>query len=878
VNATLSRFTRLGLLSPGYRDVVSRVALTWALVVTVLIVPIVWLRQWSTGSPQYASEIAVRLTVVAAIFLVRNRVSANTRSALAAGLFLMVGTGSLLRAGPTAYAPFYLTMGVTVLGLCFGMRAWAWGCLGVVLGMAAIGAAITLEWIQPSYAVPEFLRTPMEFGVVALLVVLMSLLLLQVVIALLDQLNEKTFQLGERVKELTALHAASRRLETSGPIDGPLLQDLVALLPPAWQYPAICEGRIACGAIEAATPRFRLTPWMQSEEFVIGEGTVGRIEVAYLEERPAAAEGPFLAEERSLIQSLADVLKAHFEQRRSEAILREAHVRHERQESALNALSRHYVEQYADVDAMLRDVTRVVADTLLVDRTSVWRFARGQTTLTCRQSFDRRGDGVQAATELSRDRHLAYFEALEGSDAIDAHDARTDPRTQPLADEYLIPLGISSLLDVPIGGHGRAQGALCCEHVGGLRRWTADEQTFLVAVSNLVSALVAQIDRQAMERQLQQAQKMEAIGTLAGGIAHDFNNILSAINGYTELARMDIGDDAAVLEHLDVVAQGGARAARLVRQILTFSRQQEHERMPTEIGLVVGEALTLLKATLPASIEIVTAIAPDLPTVLADPTQVHQVVMNLCTNAWHAMQDQPGCLEIHLDRLLADADFIEAHPVLTAGAYARLSISDTGHGMDTDTMARIFEPFFTTKGPQSGTGLGLSVVHGIMQAHGGAITVYSHPGEGTTFNLYFPAHETDEHATPHVTEELPRGDGRHVLFVDDEAPLAQKGRKMLERLGYVVTAATSADDALVAFSSNPHAFDLLITDLTMPGRSGIDLAAEMLALRPDLRVVLVTGYTTTLTADRGRRLGIRELALKPLTLQRLATVVHLALA
>jgi CheY-like chemotaxis protein len=197
--------------------------------------------------------------------------------------------------------------------------------------------------------------------------------------------------------------------------------------------------------------------------------------------------------------------------------------------------------------------------------------------------------------------------------------------------------------------------------------------------------------------------------------------------------------------------------------------------------------------------------------------------------------------------------------------------------MDTATMARIFEPFFTTKGPTAGTGLGLSVVHGIMQAHGGAITVYSHPGQGTTFHLYFPAHEVDGHSAAHVREELPRGDGRRVLFVDDEAPLAQMGQRMLERLGYVVTAATSAADALDAFASNPQAFDLVVTDLTMPGRSGTDLTAEMLALRPDVRVVLVTGYTATLTADRVRRLGIREIALKPLTLQRLATVVHQAL-
>jgi signal transduction histidine kinase len=878
VPLTRSKLSGLGSLSSSYRDAVSTVALTWALAAVILVSLVILLRGMFAPGPAYGREMVLLLAISGASYFWRAKLSPGARSALAAGVFFVAGASSLIKSGPTSHSPFFLTMGVTLLGVCFGMRAWAWGCAAVTAFVAAVGVSATAGWLQPQFAVPDFLRTPVEYVVVALFVNLMSVLLLQVVIALIDQLNVKGAELGERVKELTALHATSRLLQQDRPVDTGLLAELVALLPPAWQYPEICEAHIIVGDLEAATPRWRTTPWMQSAGVAIGSGSAGRIEVAYLEDRPAAVEGPFLAEERSLIQSLADMLSAHLERVRNDGVLREAHARHERQEAALSRLARHYVEQPGDVDAMLRDVVGAVADALRVGRATVWRFGPGRARLTCRQVLDRRNGAARVNVELTREQHPEYFQALESSDSVDAHDALTDPRTRELAETYLRLLGITSLLDVPIGGPGQAQGALGAEHVEGPRRWQPDEQTFLVAVANLVSALLAQIDRQAMELQLRQAQKMEAIGTLAGGIAHDFNNILSAINGYTELAQMDVGNDEAVREHLEAVAQGGARAERLVRQILTFSRRQDQERVPTDLGAVVVEALALLKATLPASITIVTDIPGTLPPVLADPTEVHQVVMNLCTNAWHAMQDRPGRLDVRLDAVAADADFVEAHPVLAMGDYVRLAISDTGHGMDEATIARIFEPFFTTKGPQAGTGLGLSVVHGIIQSYGGAITVYSQPDEGTTFHLYFPAGEPGEVDAPEPPAALPRGDGRRVLIVDDEAPLAHMGRKMLERLGYEVAIATSPAEALEAFRADSGRFDLVVTDLTMPGRSGIDLAADMIGIRPDVRVVLVTGYTATLTPERVQRLGIRELALKPLTLERLATLAERVIA
>ena len=385
-------------------------------------------------------------------------------------------------------------------------------------------------------------------------------------------------------------------------------------------------------------------------------------------------------------------------------------------------------------------------------------------------------------------------------------------------------------------------------------------------------------ERKKIEEQFRQAQKMEAVGTLAGGIAHDFNNILGAINGYTELAKMEGSANAEITEYLEAVLLASRRATDLVRRILTFSRHQETQRMVIHLGPVVSEVLQLLRATIPAPIEFESSLTEEAPAVLADASQVHQVLMNLGTNAAYAMRDRPGRFTVKLENVRIDDDMVATIPGLRPGCYARLTVSDTGHGMNAAIRSRIFEPFFTTKPPGKGTGLGLSVVHGIMQNHDGVVTVYSHPGEGTTFHLYFPAHAGAEASLVEGPGKVPRGQGERVLFVDDEQPLARLGQKILERLGYTVDARTNPREALEAFLAKPTAYDLVLTDEMMPGLTGSELARRIHAIRPDLPVVLVTGYTATLTPERVEALGIAKLLLKPLSVEALATVAHQVLS
>jgi len=385
-------------------------------------------------------------------------------------------------------------------------------------------------------------------------------------------------------------------------------------------------------------------------------------------------------------------------------------------------------------------------------------------------------------------------------------------------------------------------------------------------------------ERRRLEEQLRQAQKMDAIGTLAGGIAHDFNNILAAINGYTELARLTLKEDPEVRAYLASVMVAASRATDLVRQILTFSHQQPLERKPVELRPIIIETLKLLRATIPSTIEFTTALAEDAPTVLADVTQIHQILMNLGTNAWHAMKDRPGWFNVKLEKCSINAAQAAAEPRLHPGDYARVIVTDTGCGMDQATLRRIFEPFFTTKPLGDGTGLGLAVMHGIMDSHDGVVTVESQPGEGTSFSLYFPACAGEAALAPAQDGPVPHGAGERVLVVDDEEMIAQLMQEALTKLGYEVEFTTQPANALAMVRTDPNRFALVLTDQTMPGITGFVLASKIRQIRPDLPVIMMTGYTAALISKGVEASGICELLQKPISIRALAIAVHAALS
>jgi PAS domain S-box-containing protein len=375
-----------------------------------------------------------------------------------------------------------------------------------------------------------------------------------------------------------------------------------------------------------------------------------------------------------------------------------------------------------------------------------------------------------------------------------------------------------------------------------------------------------------IEKKLSQAEKMEAIGTLAGGIAHDFNNILAAILGYTQLA-IDAPDEERRKRYLNQVLKSGERAKNLTGQILAFSRQDKQERSPIEIGGIVKEALKLLRSLLPTTIEINQEIESTPSIVLSNSVQIHQVLMNLCTNAAHAMRDKGGVLQVCLDHIQLSPGEHAMMVDLDPGSYIRLIVRDTGHGINPGIIDRIFDPFFTTKKVDEGTGLGLSVAYGIVKSHGGTITVQSEPGKGSTFNAYFPQIEEATEKRSEKPQPILGGSER-VLFIDDEPYLADIGKEGLSALGYEVTVRTSSIEALHAFRARPERFDLVITDMTMPNMTGVQLADEILKVRPDIPIILCTGYSEIIDEEKSKKFGIRAFLMKPVSLEEIARTIR----
>ncbi|MCP3921606.1 MAG: response regulator [Desulfobacterales bacterium] len=404
-----------------------------------------------------------------------------------------------------------------------------------------------------------------------------------------------------------------------------------------------------------------------------------------------------------------------------------------------------------------------------------------------------------------------------------------------------------------------------------VRKWLIKDKSGITLRKLLIIHDIS--EKRKLESQLRQAQKMEAVGTLAGGIAHDFNNILAAIMGYVELTQLDLLDDSAN-RNLHQVLEAAHRAKELVRQILTFSRQTEHEIKPVYIQHIVKEAIKLLRSTLPSTIKINQKIAIKIEKINADPTQIHQIIMNLCTNSYYAMKETGGVLEVGMIEVELNHTEAQKYHGLSPSKYLKLSVTDDGCGIDDSIKSRIYDPYFTTKEPGDGTGMGLSVVHGIVKNHSGEIFMTSEINKGTSFEIFLPSVETEKKVSITKNQlELPKG-SEHILFVDDEHSLANLGKMMLEKLGYSVVTETSSKRALKIFETDKDKFDLVITDMTMPDLTGDELAVKINDIRPGMPIILSSGYKASLTDEEYKNLPLKAYLSKPLEVKEFAYTIR----
>ncbi|MFO7838693.1 MAG: cache domain-containing protein [Desulfosalsimonadaceae bacterium] len=387
----------------------------------------------------------------------------------------------------------------------------------------------------------------------------------------------------------------------------------------------------------------------------------------------------------------------------------------------------------------------------------------------------------------------------------------------------------------------------------------------------------AEQERQSLEARLRQARKIEALGTLTGGVAHDFNNILNIIMGYSELVENELPDTSLAKKGLKEIQTASLRARDVIRQLLTFSRKGDEAHTSQQLVLIIKEGLRMMRHTLPSSVEIRECMDRDLPLVMASPTQIHQLIVNLCKNASDAMAEKGGVLEVSLQAVVVSEQEAASDPDLSPGGHVKLTVSDTGHGIAAGHMERIFDPYFTTKDVHKGTGLGLSGVLGIVKSHGGAIRVSSEPGEGTRFEIFFPAASCETEGVQRQKISTLPGGAEFILFVDDEASVARLNMQRLQNLGYRVHMETDPEEALRAFAARPERFDLVITDMTMPRMTGDKLSRKIMEIRPDAKIILCTGYSERISEDEALSLGIAGYMEKPVDMQALAEAIRAVL-
>jgi PAS domain S-box-containing protein len=630
-----------------------------------------------------------------------------------------------------------------------------------------------------------------------------------------ETLRETTQNLGERVKELNCLYGISKLFEREDTLEG-ILQGAANLIPPSWQDPGITCAQITLEGQSYKTDNFKETEWLRSQDIIVKGEKAGEVKVYYLEEKPGNDEGPFLKEERDLINAIAERLGHFLERKLAEDELRSVF------RAAPIGIGMVIDRVLKQVNKRMHEITGYSEEELI---------------------------GQNARILYPNDEEYEYV-GREKYEQISSHGIGTVETRWKHKDGRVFDVLLSS---TPMDLDDLSKGV-----------------TFTAL--DISERNKAEAEKVKIETQLCQAYKMEAIGTMAGGIAHDFNNILTIILGNADMALDDIPDGNPAKLNIEQILQASTRAKNLVKQILAFSRQANNKLALLKPNLVIRDSMKLLRSTIPTTVKIREDIDTQCGTIKADPTQLNQVLMNLSTNAVDAM-DEKGVLIVSLQEVNLSESELYYRPGMTPGPYVKLSVSDNGIGMDNETAKHIFDPFFTTKEVGKGTGMGLSVVHGIVERHGGMIAVDSEPGEGTTFHIFYPVIEGQEFRKPEVAALLPTGNER-ILFVDDVESITVLGSKILERQGYQVRAIINSADALETFKANPEDFDLVVTDQTMPNMSGKELAVELLKVRPDIPIILCTGYSSKISEERAKEIGIREFCMKPLHRRQLVKTVR----
>ena len=544
----------------------------------------------------------------------------------------------------------------------------------------------------------------------------------------------------------------------------------------------------------------------------------------------------------------------------------------ERRLATQNRVSRVLAEA-ASLSEAMQKLVQVLCESEDWDIGCIWQVDGEARVLRCAEIWQRPAAPLEPLAQMSRSIAFGRDEGLPGKVW-----ARGAPLLVEIGDDPAHPrwalarrAGLRKAMGFPIMLGGAVTGV-----IDFLGAWgsSADEKLFdmLAAIGQQLGAFFerrrVQREREALEAQLRQSQKMDALGQLSGGIAHDFNNLLTAILGNLHLAR-ESKDTGEIADHLAEIEAASARARQLVRQILTFSRSQPDDRSPVFLGPVVREAAELLRASIPAGVQLVTSLAEEAPAVLADPSQIHQVIVNLGTNAWHAIEGQGGRIAVDVARVAVDARAAIVLGLSRPGVYCRVSVTDTGAGMSAAIQERIFEPFFTTKEAGRGTGLGLSVVYGIVRSHEGSVRVRSAPGEGSTFEVYLPATTEPVVESAPVRSRARSGQGEHVLYIDDEPALVTLMERLMARRGYRLTAFLDPAMGVAAFREDPGQYALVLTDMNMPGMSGIEVAREILAARPEVPVLLASGNVTQDLQERCEALGVRRVVHKPFSIDEL---------